>query len=86
MREYGIELVPWDALPRADALIVAVAHKTVHRYIHYRACRQARAAGLLRRRQGALRRVGAAKSRMLGLETLNPPGRPERKSRGFLGR
>jgi UDP-N-acetyl-D-mannosaminuronate dehydrogenase len=64
MREYGIELVPWDALPRADALIVAVAHK----------------------RQGALRRVGAAKSRMLGLETLNPPGQPERKSRGFLGR
>jgi UDP-N-acetyl-D-galactosamine dehydrogenase len=27
MHEYGIELVPWDALPRADALIVAVAHK-----------------------------------------------------------
>jgi UDP-N-acetyl-D-galactosamine dehydrogenase len=27
MHEYGIELVSWDALPRADALIVAVAHK-----------------------------------------------------------
>jgi len=27
MHEYGIELVPWDALPRADALIAAVAHK-----------------------------------------------------------
>jgi UDP-N-acetyl-D-galactosamine dehydrogenase len=25
--EYGIELEEWDALPRADALIVAVAHK-----------------------------------------------------------
>ena len=26
-REYGIELESWDALPRADALIVAVAHR-----------------------------------------------------------
>ena len=26
-QEYGIELQPWDALPRADALIVAVAHR-----------------------------------------------------------
>ena len=26
-REYGIELEDWAALPRADALIVAVAHK-----------------------------------------------------------
>jgi len=26
-REYGIELRDWDALPRADALIVAVAHR-----------------------------------------------------------
>jgi UDP-N-acetyl-D-galactosamine dehydrogenase len=25
--EYGLELEPWDALPRADALVVAVAHK-----------------------------------------------------------
>jgi UDP-N-acetyl-D-galactosamine dehydrogenase len=31
MHEYGIELVSWDALPRADALIVAVAHK---RFLH----------------------------------------------------
>jgi UDP-N-acetyl-D-galactosamine dehydrogenase len=27
VHEYGIELVSWDALPRADAMIVAVAHK-----------------------------------------------------------
>src|SRR5262245_16277471 len=27
MHEYGIELVSWDDLPRADALIAAVAHK-----------------------------------------------------------
>jgi UDP-N-acetyl-D-galactosamine dehydrogenase len=27
MHEYGIKLVQWDALPRADALIAAVAHK-----------------------------------------------------------
>jgi len=27
VHEYGIELVPWEKLPRADALIVAVAHK-----------------------------------------------------------
>jgi UDP-N-acetyl-D-glucosamine/UDP-N-acetyl-D-galactosamine dehydrogenase len=25
--EYGLELTPWDALPRADAIIAAVAHK-----------------------------------------------------------
>ncbi|HSF25330.1 MAG TPA: nucleotide sugar dehydrogenase [Blastocatellia bacterium] len=25
--EYGLELVPWDALPRADAVVVAVAHR-----------------------------------------------------------
>ena len=25
--EYGIELEPWDALPRADAVVVAVAHR-----------------------------------------------------------
>ncbi len=25
--EYGLELEPWDALPRADAIVVAVAHK-----------------------------------------------------------
>ena len=27
MHEYGIELVPWNALPSADALIAAVAHR-----------------------------------------------------------
>lgn len=27
MHEYGIELMPWDQLPRADALVMAVAHK-----------------------------------------------------------
>jgi UDP-N-acetyl-D-glucosamine/UDP-N-acetyl-D-galactosamine dehydrogenase len=26
-QEYGIELVPWESLPRADALVVAVAHQ-----------------------------------------------------------
>jgi UDP-N-acetyl-D-galactosamine dehydrogenase len=26
-REYGIELQPWEALPRADALVLAVAHR-----------------------------------------------------------
>ena len=25
--EYGLELEPWDALPRADAVVVAVAHR-----------------------------------------------------------
>jgi UDP-N-acetyl-D-galactosamine dehydrogenase len=25
--EYGIELQPWESLPRADALVVAVAHR-----------------------------------------------------------
>ncbi|HET7764434.1 MAG TPA: nucleotide sugar dehydrogenase [Burkholderiales bacterium] len=27
VHEYGIELAPWDALPRADALVAAVAHR-----------------------------------------------------------
>jgi UDP-N-acetyl-D-galactosamine dehydrogenase len=27
MHEYGVKLVPWDALPRADAIVAAVAHK-----------------------------------------------------------
>jgi UDP-N-acetyl-D-glucosamine/UDP-N-acetyl-D-galactosamine dehydrogenase len=27
--EYGIELVEWDALPRADAVVVAVAHRSL---------------------------------------------------------
>ena len=26
-REYGVHLQPWDALPRADALVAAVAHR-----------------------------------------------------------
>jgi UDP-N-acetyl-D-galactosamine dehydrogenase len=25
--EYGLALEPWDALPRADAIVVAVAHR-----------------------------------------------------------
>jgi UDP-N-acetyl-D-galactosamine dehydrogenase len=28
-REYGIELLPWAALPRADAVVVAVAHEAL---------------------------------------------------------
>ncbi len=27
VHEYGVPLVPWDALPRADAIVAAVAHK-----------------------------------------------------------
>jgi UDP-N-acetyl-D-galactosamine dehydrogenase len=27
MEEYGIELTPWEKLPRADALVLAVAHR-----------------------------------------------------------
>ncbi len=27
MHEYGVRLLPWDALPRADAIVAAVAHK-----------------------------------------------------------
>jgi UDP-N-acetyl-D-galactosamine dehydrogenase len=26
-REYGVTLVPWEALPRADAIVAAVAHR-----------------------------------------------------------
>jgi UDP-N-acetyl-D-galactosamine dehydrogenase len=27
LHEYGVKLVPWDALPRADAIVAAVAHR-----------------------------------------------------------
>jgi len=27
MHEYGVELVPWEALPRAHAMVAAVAHR-----------------------------------------------------------
>ena len=27
MHEYGVRLLPWDDLPRADAIVAAVAHK-----------------------------------------------------------
>jgi UDP-N-acetyl-D-galactosamine dehydrogenase len=27
MHEYGVALQPWDALPRAEALVVAVSHR-----------------------------------------------------------
>jgi UDP-N-acetyl-D-galactosamine dehydrogenase len=27
MHEYGVRLLPWDELPRADAIVAAVAHK-----------------------------------------------------------
>ncbi|HSW08982.1 UDP binding domain-containing protein, partial [Aquabacterium sp.] len=27
MHEYGVNLLSWDALPRADAIVAAVAHK-----------------------------------------------------------
>jgi UDP-N-acetyl-D-galactosamine dehydrogenase len=29
MQEYGVELVAWDALPKADAVVLAVAHQAV---------------------------------------------------------
>jgi UDP-N-acetyl-D-galactosamine dehydrogenase len=30
MHEYGVHLTPWDDLPRADAIVAAVAHKQYH--------------------------------------------------------
>lgn len=32
LREYGVRLTPWDELPRADALIAAVAHRAYQQY------------------------------------------------------
>jgi len=31
MHEYGVMLLPWDELPRADAIVMAVAHKAFQR-------------------------------------------------------
>ena len=30
MHEYGVRLLGWDDLPRADAIVAAVAHKQFH--------------------------------------------------------
>ena len=32
LREYGVQLTPWDELPRADALVAAVAHRAYEQY------------------------------------------------------
>ena len=32
LREYGVKLVPWDELPRADAIVSAVAHREYEQY------------------------------------------------------
>src|SRR3989440_7325675 len=32
LREYGVQLTPWDELPRADAIVSAVAHRAYERY------------------------------------------------------
>ena len=31
MHEYGVELTPWEALPRAHAMVAAVAHREFER-------------------------------------------------------
>lgn len=30
MHEYGVQLARWDELPRADAIVAAVAHRSYH--------------------------------------------------------
>jgi nucleotide sugar dehydrogenase len=32
LREYGVRLTPWDELPRADAIVSAVAHRAYEQY------------------------------------------------------
>jgi UDP-N-acetyl-D-galactosamine dehydrogenase len=32
LREYGVQLTPWDELPRADAIVAAVAHRAYEQY------------------------------------------------------
>ena len=32
LREYGVQLTPWEELPRADALVAAVAHRAYEQY------------------------------------------------------
>ncbi len=32
LREYGVRLTPWDELPRADAIVAAVAHRAYKQY------------------------------------------------------
>lgn len=32
LREYGVQLTPWDELPRADAIVSAVAHRAYEQY------------------------------------------------------
>ncbi len=40
MREYGVSLSSWDALPRADALVAAVAHRSLQRLSVEELCRK----------------------------------------------
>jgi UDP-N-acetyl-D-galactosamine dehydrogenase len=47
MQEYGVELVAWDALPQADAVVLAVAHKELLAQSAQRLSGKLRAGGCL---------------------------------------
>jgi UDP-N-acetyl-D-galactosamine dehydrogenase len=40
MHEYGVRLLAWDDLPRADAIVAAVAHKQYQKHSTEEICRK----------------------------------------------
>ena len=86
--EYGLELEPWDALPRADAIVVAVAHrqfvgKPLADYLA-----KVVGQGCFHRRQGQVRPEGVAAGRDHGLALVTARHQKQRARRGtpFLAR
>ena len=69
--EYGIKLTDWDALPVADAVVVAVAHQDYIQRPSPRLRGDAAKGRLLRRRQGTLRQEGARSRQCQGLEAVS---------------
>ena len=70
VHEYGVTLRSWDQLPRAHAMVVAVAHREFTRPAGRRLCRQARARRAVRRREVPGRRRSAAQAWRIGVAPL----------------
>ena len=70
MHEYGVRLVRWDDLPRADAIVAAVAHREFREPVGRGFLPQGGQGRLLHRRQGGVRRGRAGCRGLAGLAAL----------------
>ncbi len=77
--EYGIELKPWDALPRARAIVAAVAHRDFKRRPTDDYVTKLDAGRAVRRRQvpGRRRAVPGARRQRLEAVIVEPRGAPD---------